>query len=109
MPGAASALLTRNNVQYIQGGTYMVTVSNAAGSSSSQAELIVRPKIASAILSNNVLTLAIDGTPGKEYFLQSATNFNDWTDVQSWTPGVVRSEFQTPVTPTNRLYRLRVP
>jgi hypothetical protein len=109
MSGATSASLPRNNIQHTQGGTYMVTVSNAAGSTTSQAELIVRPVIARAALSNNVLVLSIDATPGKAYFVQTGTNLVDWADLQELTSGAVRSEFQTPITATNRLFRLRVP
>jgi Big-like domain-containing protein/lamin tail-like protein/Ig-like domain-containing protein len=109
MSGATSASLPRNNIQHSQGGTYLVTVSNGAGSTTSQAELIVRPVIARAALSNNVLVLSIDATPGKTYFMQTGTNLVDWADVQELAPGTVRSEFQTPVTATNRMFRLRVP
>jgi hypothetical protein len=107
--GAVSSSLLRNNIQHAQGGMYAVTVSNAAGSTTSQAELIVRPLIARTALSNNVLLLTIDATAGKSYFVQTATNLQDWADLQELTPPVTRMEFQTPVTPTNRLYRLRVP
>jgi hypothetical protein len=107
--GATSASLFRSNLQHANGGSYAVTVSNAAGSTTSQAELIVRPVIARVALSNNVLFLTIDATPGKDYFVQTATNFNDWADLQTLTPSALRTDFQTPVTATNRLYRLRVP
>jgi len=106
--GATSSLF-RNNLQHLNAGTYSVTVSNAAGSSTSAAELIVRPVIARAAISNDVLLLSIDATPGKTYAVQTGTNLLDWTDVQSLTPSAVRSEFQTPITATNRLFRLRVP
>jgi hypothetical protein len=93
----------------VNAGTYAVTVSNGAGSTTSEAELIVRPAIARAAISNSVLLLSIDATPGKTYFLQTGTNLLDWSDLQSATPSAVRSEFQTPVTPTNRVFRLRMP
>lgn len=109
MSGATSATLLRNNVQHTQGGTYEVTVSNGAGSTTSQAQLIVRPVIVSAAISNNLLVITLQGTPGKTYFMQSGTNFSDWADLESLTPATLRSEFQTPITLTNRLYRLRVP
>ncbi|HKQ37592.1 MAG TPA: Ig-like domain-containing protein, partial [Verrucomicrobiae bacterium] len=107
--GAASSSLFRNNLQHLSGGTYAVTVSNGAGSTTSEAELIVRPQIARAEISNGVLLLSIDATPGKTYSLQSGTNLLNWLDMQSLTPSGVRTEFQTPITPTNRLFRLRLP
>jgi hypothetical protein len=107
--GAAASSLFRNNIQHVQGGTYAVTVSNSAGSTTSEAELIVRPVIVRAALSNSVLLLTIDATPAKPYFVQTGTNLTDWTDFQPFTPAAARGEFQTPVTPTNQLFRLRVP
>ncbi len=105
--GATTSSLFRNGLQHTNAGTYAVTVSNAAGSTASEAELIVRPLIARAAISNGVLLLSIDATPGKAYSLQSGTNLVDWADVQSLAPAGVRSELQIPVTATNRLYRVR--
>jgi len=107
--GASGSALLRNNIQHAQGGMYQITVSNGAGSTTSEAELIVRPLIARAALSNSVLLLSVDATTGKTYSLQTATNLVDWTDFQEFTPAVTRSEFQIPVSSTNRMYRLRMP
>jgi hypothetical protein len=96
-------------LQHANGGTYAVTVSNAAGSTSSQAELIVRPVVAHATVADGILTLTIDATPGKTYLIQSGTNLVDWTDLEAIVPAAVRTEFQTLVGPDSQLYRLRVP
>jgi hypothetical protein len=106
--GAGTSSLFRNGLQHIHAGMYSVTVSNSAGGTTSEAELIVRPVIAHAALSNSVLLLTVDATPGKTYSLQGGTNLLNWADLQSLTPSAVRTELQMPVTSTNRLFRLRM-
>src|SRR5688572_20736140 len=104
--GAASSSLLLNNIQHTNGGTYAVIVSNAAGSTTSQAELYVRP-VLSAVISNSVLVLTVQSTPGKTYSVQTSTNATDWAEWQALNPAAPRVEMQTPVTPGSRQYRLR--
>ena len=109
IPGAAAPSLLRNAVKYTDGGTYSVTVSNAAGFANSRAFLYVRPKIANTIISNNALLVTAQGTPGI-YYLQSAIDLTNWGDVDYFSVFTnLQGQIEAPITPTNRFYRLRVP
>jgi hypothetical protein len=108
--GATTNTLFRGNAQHTNGGIYSVTVGNAAGQVPSQAELFVRPTFsAMPPVSNGVLRLIVNGTPGKRYSIEGTGNYNGWAPVGSVTNTAVQSTFQDTATPgTNRIYRARL-
>jgi hypothetical protein len=104
---------TRYNAQYADGGTYQVTVANAAGSATAGAELIVRPTFTSLTPSNGVLHLNWFGTTGKVYIVEGTTNLNPpsttWTTLGTVTNTALQAQFQVSLTnPPARVIRLRV-
>ncbi len=108
--GANAATLLRNNVQHTNGGVYSVVVANSVGQASSQAELFVRPTLVSLPgLSNGVVRLTINGTPGKRYSVDGSSNFVSWTPLGNVTNSAVQSSFQDSVSAaSNRTYRARL-
>jgi hypothetical protein len=108
--GATTGTLLRNNVQHTNGGVYSVTVANSVGQASSQAELYVRPTIVSLpALSNNVVRLTINGTPGKRYSVDISTNIVNWIPLGNVTNNAVQSSFQdSTLSAPNRTYRARL-
>jgi beta-galactosidase len=110
IPGVSGGTLGRNNIQYTNGGIYSVTVANAAGSVSSQAELIVRPRLLlTSSPTNGGFVVRFLGTPGKAYDVQRSTNLVDWSDAGGVTNQAVQAELlDTPGADSRRMYRLRV-
>ena len=113
MPGEVTNSYTRYNAQYADGGTYQVTVANAAGSATAGAELIVRPVFTSLTPSNGTLYLNWYGTTGKVYVVEGTTNLasssTNWTALGSVTNSALMGQFQVSLTnPPTRVLRLRV-
>src|SRR5262249_17779557 len=79
LAGATGPTLLIGSVQYTNGGSYSVVVVNSVGSATSQAaELIVRPRVLSGrFLTNGAFRVAYEGTPGRPYTLERASNFYD--------------------------------
>ena len=105
--GATSSTLIRNNVQHTNGGVYQVTVTNPGGQATSQAELFVRPTIDRLpVLSNGIVRLTINGTPGKRYAVEGSTNIVNWSAMGNVTNNAVQSSFQDNTSSgRNRVYR----
>jgi hypothetical protein len=110
--GATSSTFTRSNVQHTNAGFYSVAVANSVGSAISQsAELIVRPQIMSAQrLSNGVLQLIYNGTPGRNYAVEGSATLTNWTTLTSVSNAAVQAQYQDTNAPAlnNRGYRLRL-
>jgi len=106
LSGATSSTLVRNNVQHTNGGVYQVTVTNPGGQATSQAELFVRPTIDRLPgLSNGIVRLTINGTPGKRYAIEGSTNIVNWSSMGNVTNSAVQSSFQDNPSGRNRVYR----
>jgi len=106
--GATTGTLIKGNVQHTNGGLYSVRIGNPAGQAVAEAELFVRPTwIPLPLLSNNVVRLLLDGTPGKRYSIDATTNFTDWVPVGSLTNNGGQATFDPNPTGTNRIYRAR--
>jgi len=111
LPGEITNSFTRYNAQYADGGTYSVSIANAAGNSSAGAELIVRPLFTSWIPTNGNLLLHWHGTTGKVYLVEGTTNVasTNWTVLGSVTNTALEGQFSVSLTnPPARALRLRV-
>jgi hypothetical protein len=111
VPGATSSLFTRSNVQYPDGATYSAVVINGLGSTNSQpAELIVRPTILSAAVTNGGFRLMFNGMPNRAHAIEMSSTGNEWTSLNTNLTSAVLGQFLEPasVGPTSRLYRVRV-
>ena len=113
LPGQITNSFTRYNAQYADGGTYSVTITNAASSSSAGAELIVRPIFTSLTPSNDTLHMTWYGTTGKVYVVEGATNVaapaTNWTVLGSVTNTALEGQFSVSLTnPPAQVIRLRV-
>ena len=112
LPGQITNVFTRYNAQHADGGTYAVTVANAAGSASAGAELIVRPIFTSYTATNGNLLLNWHGTTGKGYVVEGTTNLNPpstvWTNLGSATNTALQGQFTVPMGNATRAIRLRV-
>ncbi|HUR47359.1 MAG TPA: lamin tail domain-containing protein [Candidatus Saccharimonadales bacterium] len=110
LAGATGTNFTLSNVQHTNGGVYSVTVNNAAGSTSSSSELIVRPTLASIVHSNTSWVINLRGTPGKTYALETSSTLTNWSSLGAVTNSAVPAEFTIPGagSPGLRGYRLKV-
>ena len=112
LPGQVTNMFTRYNAQHADGGTYSVSVANAAGSASAGAELIVRPVFTSYTSTNGNLLLNWYGTTGKVYVVEGTTNLNPpstvWTNLGSVTNTALQGQFTVPMSNATRMIRLRV-
>jgi len=107
---ATNSAYTVVNAQHTNAGNYSVTIFNDFGSAGSDhAELIVRPQIIQSLFTNGAFRLTINGTPGKIYTVESATNTPSWAPLGSVTNPSVQVQYLDPTTPSSkRLYRLRL-
>jgi hypothetical protein len=112
--GATGPTYTRTGVQPTDAGAYAVRVGNALGSADSQeAELVVRPKFISAQMTNNLVILHLQGTPGQAYAVEMAPTVGPtpaWTPLGAVTNVTVEAQFQDSTVngATQRFYRLRL-
>jgi hypothetical protein len=113
LTGQTNATLVLNNVQHTNAGNYSVRVNNAAGTASSlAAELIVRPVIVSSRrLGNGHFELNLNGTPGRNYIIESSTNnLTGWSTLTTVNHTAVAAQYIDTSAPANvkRYYRLRL-
>jgi len=112
IPGATNGSCILIHAQYTNAGTYSVIVGNSLGSTHSQpAELVVRPEIvAGAMLANGSFRLVLNGTPGKQYAIETASTLPNWTSLDNVTHSSVQLEYIDTTAPaaSNRVYRLRL-
>jgi hypothetical protein len=108
--GATNSIYTRNNVQYSDSAFYSVIVTNALGSAQSQAaELIVKPSVVSAELSNGVFRLSIRAMPNRPHAIDITTNLFQWVPWQTNMASAVDSQWNDPAANNSRrFYRLRL-
>jgi hypothetical protein len=81
--GQTNSTLVLNGVQYADGGSYQVIVSNSSGSQGSQpADLVVRAHLLTPQkMPNGSVVLMLEGMPGRSYVLQHSTNTFQWDDL----------------------------
>jgi hypothetical protein len=112
IPGATNRTYVVTNAQYTNAGFYAARVSSIAGTTNSQtAELIVRPKIVQGlVLTNHTFQLMLNGTPGKSYAIETATNMPGWGPLTTVTHTNVALQYLDTNAPaaSNRMYRLRL-
>ncbi len=110
--GATSNPFTLIGAQHTNGGNYSVVIGNSLGAAFSQsAELIVRPRIVGGtVLSNGSFRLTLNGTPGKQYIIESAINMPNWVPLEGINPSAVQMQYIDTSAPasSNRMYRLRL-
>jgi hypothetical protein len=79
--GGTNATLLLPNVRAADAGNYDVTISNPAGSTTSESAALtisLRPWLAWLRLSNDAPQFILSGTPGDRYAIEFSTNFVDW-------------------------------
>jgi hypothetical protein len=109
IPGATTNPFVLTNVQYTNAGNYSVSIGNAVGNTfSGEAELIVRPAITQGVFTNGAFRLTLNGTPGKQYAVEKATNMI-WAPIGSVINSTIQMQYQDPSAPSsNTAYRLRL-
>jgi hypothetical protein len=108
--GATNTSLVLTNVQLTQAGQYAVVVSNAAGSATSAATLIVGSVWLDVVgpPTNGVLPLLVHGDAGKRCEVWASTNLMQWALVSTVTNATGTVNFTDPITNRPcRFYRLR--
>ena len=81
VPGANASVLTISNTTPAVAGTYLVRVSNAAGSVVSQPASLSLTQIHLDGLSldaGGIWQITLSGAPGENYFLETSTNLVNW-------------------------------
>lgn len=113
--GATTPALTVNNLTAADAGNYLVTVTNAAGTTNSDAAKLtvyIAPIITSCTLTGHTFTVTFDGVQGLYYTLECKS----LVDAPGWTPlpdpvlgtGGTQTLVDTNATPARKFYRIKV-
>ena len=112
--GATNSTLALTNIQMAQAGSYLVVVTNLAGSAiSSNAELNVLPLQLGDTFDPGVrsIRLNVNGAPGTDYSIQASTDLTNWITLAVLTNATGTFQFVDPDS-TNlprRFYRVTAP
>ena len=92
IPGATSNTLSLTSVQPGQAGMYAVTITNAAGSTTSVSAhltVLVPPSLATPTLNGTTVSVPVLTVSGPSYLLEYKNALQDplWTAISSWQPG----------------------
>jgi hypothetical protein len=90
IPSAKNPVLTMNNVQANQAGSYSISISNPAGTmSSSITKLEIYSNTAAVLTSTNSFkgqfNFSVAGISGYQYVVQASSNLKDWVSIQTNT------------------------
>ena len=117
LTGATSPLLTVNNVQATNAGTYSVIITNGVGQAVSQTATLslsqsapTPPQFGAVIVHNGHPTLTINGDAGLNYIIQTSSNlvtWQDWFTNQLATPPFDWTDTNSPDQP-RQFYRVRL-
>jgi uncharacterized repeat protein (TIGR01451 family) len=92
LPGATANALSLTSVQPGEAGMYAVTITNAAGSTTSSAAnltILVPPLLATPTVNATSVSVPVSTLSGLSYLLEYKNALQDpsWTAVSSWQPG----------------------
>jgi hypothetical protein len=116
LTGATGASLTRSSVRHVDGAVYSVAVGNGLGFTNSLgAELIVRPEIVWAGVTNGQLRLLFNAMPHRTHAVEMSPGFGaegvlNWSPLNTNLNNNVLGEFLEPISEgeTSRIYRVRL-
>jgi len=92
VPGATTNTLTLTSVQPSEAGAYAVTITNAAGSTTSAAAnltILVPPSLATPVVNGTAVSVSVSTLSGLNYLLEYKNALQDpsWAPITSWQPG----------------------